>query len=488
MIVTPTALRVAPIEVKPVHPWLPTLHVAFAAGPTSDVLEEVMIGLRAAFARHGHYVQETPNRQTDVIFTTARFGEPVPWRQALFFQARRRYHLDHTPTVVTMLHARRQQWMGLLAHFERALSKEPPDPADFLFPGLAPTAPRTLIEQGRRGGPILAAERMLQAQAMCLRLLMVIGDDRPEYAYHFDLVGSCARSEGDDESFYDDIVLRTATAVGAQEIGKCSVLPPAIDQATWRSLTTPAAMRRASLEFGRRGFFTEMVRIADLVHVPALGDAIASQYSEGCFATWEPRLPGLIATVTGSARPVDKANVTDDELAVIVGVHPNERSVYVRHVEGKRNDPPSSEAFEMMDMDRGLPQIWLDSQWGISEPVPVVRSKLHGHRGATAYDPRYVEYVPMEPAYFHYPVTCATHAQAQGIKSAFARAEALQNPDDPRQVVFTLLPTHGVFIVEKWVPGKVPFQAIWEAMDNGYIRIDARVPQGPEIYEPERLA
>jgi len=444
--------------------------------------------LRKAFVRHGHYVQEMPDRQTDVIFTTARFGEPVPWRQALFFQARRRYHLDHTPTVVTMLHATRQQWSELLAHFERALAREPLNPADFLFPGLAPTAPRTLIEQGRRGGPILAVQRMLQAQAMCLRLLMVVGDGQPEYAYHFDLVGSYARSEGGDEAFYDDIVLRTATAVGAQEIGKCAVLPPAIDRQTWQSLATPAAMCRASVEFGRRGFFTEMVRIADLVHVPALGDAIASQYSEGCFATWEPHLPGLIATVTGSARPVDKARISEDELAIIVGVHPNERSVYVRHVEGKRNDPPSSEAFEMMDMDRALPRILLSPDWGITDPVPVVRSKLHGHRSVSAYNPRHVEYAPMEPAYFHYPVTCATHAQAQGIKSAFARAQALLNPDDPRQIVFTLLPTHGVFIVEKWVSGKRPFQAIWEAIDNGYIRIEARVPQGPEVYEPERLA
>lgn len=88
----------------------------------------------------------------------------------------------------------------------------------------------------------------------------------------------------------------------------------------------------------------------------------------------------------------------------------------------------------------------------------------------------------MAPPFHYYPVTCATEAQAQGITNAFSRSEALQDPTDPRQVVFTVLPGHGIVIVEKWVTGSSPFQAIWEAMDTGSIHITSRVLQGPIEY------
>ena len=135
-------------------------------------------------------------------------------------------------------------------------------------------------------------------------------------------------------------------------------------------------------------------------------------------------------------------------------------------------------------MDAHLPRVALDPSWGISTSAPVVRSKLHGHRGIAAFDPRWVEYIPLDPAYYHYLVSCATEAQAHGIQSAFARAAALQNPDDPRQVVFTVLPGHGAVIAEKWVPGKRPFQVLWEFMEAGILQVASRIPQGPMSYSP----
>lgn len=141
----------------------------------------------------------------------------------------------------------------------------------------------------------------------------------------------------------------------------------------------------------------------------------------------------------------------------------------------------------MVDIDDALPWITLDAQWGVTAAVPVVRSKLHGHRGVTGYDPRQVEFVAMEPVYSAYPVNCGTTAQAHGIKNAFARSEALQNPGDPRQLVFTILPTHGVFIVEKWASGKAPFQLIWEAFDAGALQISSLIPQGPGVFWPQQL-
>jgi N-methylhydantoinase A/oxoprolinase/acetone carboxylase beta subunit len=45
-------------------------------------------------------------------------------------------------------------------------------------------------------------------------------------------------------------------------------------------------------------------------------------------------------------------------------------------------------------------------------------------------------------------------------------------------------PGHGAVIVEKWAPGKAPFQVIWEAMDSGYLGVDNLVPQGLMSYTP----
>jgi hypothetical protein len=477
--------REGSITVKPTHPWLREMHVAFVPGPTTPVLEEVMDGLERHFRRLGHRVQTTPDDDTDVILTTAPFGEPLDWRQSLTLFARRRFNLSHAPTVYTLVQVAPTRFQELLDHFETVLAREPPDPADYDFPGLAPQAYRVLFEQGRRGGPIMALERVVQAQTKSIRVLLVVGDDRPLEAYHFDLVGAHPRSDaGDLEAFYEDIVLRTVTTLCTSEVNQHQVVGDPVPHTLWQSLTTPAALCEAAQQLGQRNFFTEMVRIADLVEVPVVTDAVAEQYSEGCFATWDPSLGALIATVTGSARPVHKGSITEDDLAVIVGVRSDGQGALVRHVEGRHNDPPSVEAVEMMDMDGVLPTITLDRAWGISAQVPVVRSKLHGHRGIAAYDPRRAEYVPLDAPYYHYLVSCATDAQARGIKEAFARSEALQKPDDPRQVVFAVLPGHGVVIVEKWVSGKAPFQIMWEYMDAGYLEVENLIPQGPMEYVP----
>jgi len=470
---------------KLIHPWLRSICVAEVPGATTPLLEELLRELLRHFQLLGHKVQRVPDDQTDVILTSARFGEPVPWREGLLFSARRRFNLSCMPTLYTLVHIPTAEFQRLLDHFQTALSKEPPDPTDYAFPSLAPRAYRVLWEQSRRGGPILALERLVQAQAKSIRVLLMVGDDRPVAAYHFDLVGAHPRSDAEDrESFYEDIVLRIVTTVSTSEVTQHHVVGAPIPQALWGRLSTPADMCVAGQQLGERGFFTEMVRIADLVRVPAVADAVAEQYSEGCFATWDPTLAALITTVTGSARPVDKGKLTEDDLAVITGVRPDGKGALVRLVEGRHEVFPSSEAVEMMDMDSELPTVELGSAWGVSARVPVVRSKLHGHRSIAAYDPRRVEFVSLDAPYYHYPVSCATEAQARGIKGAFARSEALQAPEDPRQVVFTVLPGHGVVLAEKWVEGTAPFQVIWEYMDAGYLQVCNPVPQGPMQYIP----
>ena len=68
---------------------------------------------------------------------------------------------------------------GCSNNWIRPSTRSRPTRRDFEYPGLAPSAYRTLVEQGRRGGPVLAAQRLLQAQAICLRILLVIGDEQP---------------------------------------------------------------------------------------------------------------------------------------------------------------------------------------------------------------------------------------------------------------------------------------------------------------------
>lgn len=471
---------------KPIHNWLRKINAAFAPGAMTPLLERASARLLQAFTENGHRVQETPDGGTDLILTSAPFLQPLNWREAMLFTVRRRFGLDHTPAILTMIHAQPEEFQRALDDFESILKKESPDVSDFAFPGLAPASFQTLIEQGRRGGAILALERVLQAQAKSIRILLFVGGERPQSAYLFDLVGAYPRIEAEDEdAFYRDIVLRIVTALSTREVTQHQVTGEPIPAEVWRTLTTPRAMLEAARQLGRRHFFTHTVHVAHLVNVPAVGDVVAEQYSEGCFATWEPALNALIATITGSARPVDKDNISEDELAVIVGVRPDGEGAMVRHVEGKRNDPPSSEAVEMIAMDEPLPRIPipLDGRETVIE-APVARSKLHGHRGVAAYHPEHVEFVPLDPPFYYYPVTCATEAQAHGIRRAFARAESLRHPADPRRVVFTVLPGHGVVMAEKWQADKAPFQLIWEFMDAGYLQIEPRVPQGLMTYKP----
>jgi hypothetical protein len=471
-------------RIKAAHSWLKKIRLAFVPGPTTPLLDEFVSSLLGRFGETSHTVLSNPGEGADVILTTATFDEPLNWRHAMLFTARQRYRLEHAPIVFTILHLTPQRFHELLKYFETVLAKEPPDPADFVFPGLAAQAYQTLVEQGRRGGPILSVARLLQSQTLCIRIILVVGEDRPEEAYTFDLVGAHPRSDaGDLQIFYDDLLLRIVTAASTREITDHVVVGDPIPLTTWQSLSTPNAMRQAGLELGMRHFFTEMVRVANLVNVPAVPEAVASQYSEGCFATWDPNLEALLATVTGSARPIEKYKLADDDLAVIVGVRPDGLGAHVRHVEGKRNDPPSSESVEMMQMDAGLPKINLEREWGLTGQVPVARSKLHGHRGVKSFDPQWVEHVPLDEPYYRFPVSCSTDAQARAILATFSRSEALMNPSDPRHVAFTVLPGHGVVLVEKWVTGKQPFQLIWEFMDNGILGIDNHIPQGVLWYQ-----
>ena len=438
-----------------------------------------------AMRERGHEWTSMPDGQTDAFVTTARLHEPVSWRQAPLFTGRKRYGLANKPATYTFVQVTEGQLEQLLRRFDRALAKDPADPADFAFPGLSINAWQVLLDQGSRGGAMMCIGRMLQAQSKSLRVVMVVGEEAANAAYLFDLAGAFPRIDGrGGESVHTEIGMRIATHLSTREVTNHQVVGAPIPRALWQRSKAPAAMLRASRELGARRFFTKMVRIADLVDVPAITGAVAQQYSEGCFGTWDPVIEAQVVTVTGSRHPVVKASLQEDDLAVITGVIADGSGVCVRTVEGLRNDPPSSEAVEFESTDLRLPRLRPPASFGIDGEVPVVRSKLHGHRGVVAYDPATVEYVPLDAPFFHYLVSCSTEAQAWAVTEAFARSQALRDPADPRTVVFTVLPGHGLLMAEKWVPGTQPFDVLLAAMDERRLEVSHGVPQGRMHYAP----
>jgi hypothetical protein len=463
---------------------------AFLDDPADESLSALQLRrLAGEFAARGHAVDATPTDATDVAFAAVPFGVPIGWRQSLQLTVRRRFKLRRTPITYAVMSATPEQLQGMVDHFRAALGKSPIDPADFSVEGLEETAVDTLVEQGRRGGAMLTVMRVLQTQAKNVRILLFIGDDdSPEAVFHLDLVGGHPRTlaVGDGAALWDDIVERVLATISARDVTDHLVDPELVTAAQWEAAPARSAMKSAGIALGRRRFFTQMIRVADLIAVPAVDDAIARQYSEGCFATWDTTLDSLVTTVTGSARPVDKSGLADDDLAVIVDVRADGRGVIVRHVEGGENAPPSSEALELRDVDTDLPKIELGPEWGSDAgvTVPVIRSKLHGHRGIRSFDPARVEFVSLPPSYYEHPVSCATAAQAAGIRSAFSNAACLRDPGDPRTIAFTILPTHGLVTVERWVHGTEPFGELLAAMDAGQLQVEDRVPQGWHTYEP----
>ena len=458
----------------PTHSWLRKLTLSYVPGPSTELAESVATELVDYLQDEGHAVQKIPSRETSVILTTARLGEALGWRQAMLFTARHRYKLDHAPVVFTIVHATPEQFNEWMDRIQQILDGNANVQDNFA--GIPNTATPTLSQQGKRGGAIMYLLRIIQIQTKSIRVLLVVGEDQPRSAFLFDLVGAHPEIRFESpQAFYKDIATRIMTAASTTEITNHQIVEPPISQSEWMELPAIQEMIHASRELGKRNFFTEMIHVSDVAEIPGFSDAISQQYSEGCFSTWAPQIDGLLTTITGSARPVQKENITDKDLAVIVGIKPEHDGALIRKVEGHPNYPPSSEAVEMLGMDVHLPKIILAN--GLR--VPVIRSKLHGHRGVRSFDQNLVEYVSVSDSYLYYPVSCSTDAQYHAVQDAFSNSAALQNPEDPRQIVFTILPGHGLVIVEKWVEGNHPFQLIWESMDSKAIEISNYIPQGP---------
>jgi hypothetical protein len=147
-------------------------------------------------------------------------------------------------------------------------------------------------------------ERLLQAQSKCINILYwwVI---KRLMRYIILIWSACPATIAGNLDLPKSFThgLRAST----REVTDHLVVGEPISRKAWAAAKSPAYMIEAARNLDKRHFFTDTVRIYELVNVPAVGDAVASQYSEGCFTSWDPDLNALIATVTGSARPVARA-------------------------------------------------------------------------------------------------------------------------------------------------------------------------------------
>ena len=187
----------------PTHSWLKQLTISYVPGPSTGLADRVASDLIRHFDEEGYQTPATPSPETDVILTTARLGEPLGWRDAYMFTARRRFGLKHVPTVFTIVHATPEQFKTWMSKVEDVL-KEGEETAP-PFDGVPASASRTLIAQGKRGGAIMYLLRILQIQSKSIRVLLLVGEDKARSlfgAMHAELSGLIAQARDKLEAMF----------------------------------------------------------------------------------------------------------------------------------------------------------------------------------------------------------------------------------------------------------------------------------------------
>src|ERR1051325_2767177 len=105
----------------PTHSWLKKLCLSYVPGPSTELAERVASDLIHHFQEAGHHIPKNLSEETDIILTTAKFGEALGWREALMFTARSRYKLKHAPLVFTIVHATPAQFQEYMNRIEQII-------------------------------------------------------------------------------------------------------------------------------------------------------------------------------------------------------------------------------------------------------------------------------------------------------------------------------------------------------------------------------
>jgi hypothetical protein len=471
------------------HPWTRPISIAYMPGRPTPALELACQALLDWMRDAGCTVTDLPDNGTDLIITTRRFGENVARDEALFFNAKRQYRLSRRPQVLTIVDVAEAEYQSMVAHFAE-LARLPEDQAARRqYPGLGPEAANLIAHQARRGGPELAFARLVQGQVLSIRVMVLrTKDSRPYRAMHMDMAGAHPVTDATDlEAFGAEAGARLLAAVCATEVNHHTFVDEPVPADVWESLSSPDAMIRAGSMFTQFGFFTDPIIVEKLLGYRGISDAISAQFSEGCYAVYEPDIPGLLTTASGSSRLVDKRSISRLDQAVVVGTRSDREGAIVRPVAGMEPVMPSVEAVEMMRLCERVPEHMRLNSRGLPVTVPNVRAILHGHLGVAAFDPDKVEAVMLEPLYYTQLVSCGTGALAEGTARAFEKSQALKDLRDQRRVVFLEQPGHGVMVVEKWPPqadGSRPFDTIHDYLGAGYLQMTLDIAQGPVHWEP----
>lgn len=464
------------------------LKVAYAPGPGATPLTEAAKDrMLLQFEFSGCEVVDLRDGP-DFILTTAPFLRLLKWKEA---RVRLRKYVNEErknreSCIYAIVHAKPREFFDFLHIRAGELAKEEPNIGLFTFPGLPDRSPAILLRQGKQRGPIMTLLRLTQLQAWNMNVLLIVGEQQVEDAYLFDLVGAHPRIPTDShEELCLDFVTRIIVKESTEEVTDHQHLGRVKGRVVGE-MTTLEEMCAASARLGKLGFFDEMVRLQDLIPHANLarlvGGSITEQYSEGCFAVWDPIAEGLVTTVTGSAVPVSKGEIEPKNLTLVVEPRSDERGVLYRGL--LNNSKPSSEALEMIYMVRSVPTTMVEVP-GIGEvKVPVIHWILHGHNAVDEFDARYWEHIHLKRASRFAPVSCATLDQAKLIEDVAKRSETLQNPDDPRWGVVAVISGHGSIIIGKWRPGMRAFESFLTSLDRGYIRMTNNVPQGDFRFVP----
>lgn len=462
------------------HSWVRPVNFALVPRVPDPLIDPLLSALPASVRAYGGRLVPRPNRNTGIIVTTARYGEIISTKDALFFQAKLLFKLAHRPSVFTLVGVPRVELEETLATMKRVGDASDADLDQFWFPGMPATGLPILREEARRGGPIKAFARLLQVQVKSVWTGAVVGDPETgviDGIYLFDLVGAHPFVTASSvEQLADDLVARLTTIVCTTQADHHERVSTTIPRDVWERATAPDRMVEAAWELGRRGFLTAPIHLKDF-GFRALGRAISNQYSEGCLATYDPALGVLLTTATGSARVVDKRYISRADIALVQEIKPDNSGVRIPRVEGRPFVKPSVEAVELARIIFDAPRFA-----GSLPTLPV--SIIHLHMSIAAYNPSVVEYVALDPPFYTCPVSCGTRELADGTARAFARSSVLSDRDEPRRIAVLEQPTHGCVLVELGEGTTPAYQRIFDAIDRGDLVLSFDVPQGRVRWQP----
>ncbi len=468
-----------PIQQTKLHDWVDPITICFVENNLNPRLERVMHNLKRWFETNGHTVQTQPDENTQLFITTMRGDEVIDRPDALLLNGKRRFQLGHRPQVLTFVDLtteqfeERQRYIDALGElsYEEAHTVE--------IPGLGRNGSE-VIHQQRRRHDLVGMARLLQGQAISIRIMGLVGDgDWPDYGLHVDLAGAYATIPCNGaKDFIHNIGGRIVTFLNTVDVKDHIYLDALLPAVDWETSETPNDLVRAGKTFTDYGFFTDPVDVVKLLGFRGLGDAIAAQYSEGCYATFDAAIDGLVTTATGSAKFVDKRAITRSDTTLIAGVKSDRMGALVRGIEGRPQIAPSVEAVELY----GICEMSGTETDPLGGQRPRIRSLLHGHIGVASFDPSRVERVVLDQSYYAYPVSCGTNILAEATGKAFASATSLQSGNDQRKVIFIEQPCHGIVVVERWVQGMRPFEAIEQALQKGWLVMQSHVPQSLSEY------